>query len=316
MTARDLEKPLNRLLSEVEKIKVRFNGTTSGAADPVKSKEINNMPNERIKDLFRIIVTVAAQIQACDTALVEPNDPEHEEKDKDNYAQACQHLAFLMELVTLGISHLLVATEKFPGNKLVYTDNAKAYMLKAGIDNYLLTRFATHTQEVDSLRSTKVRSEASYTKCMVWFVNIYVGWILALTKIPLHAVKSTELRPAQTINRDMIPKVMAWFRALMMKSTSIADEKSKRGSVAVYTTKGTLEPWAQLLPILSIACNVHEDAEYTSTLLAQKPKESAGGSRKRTDKARVGRNPKNPKKQKFPPRRILEDTDSGSDDTY
>jgi hypothetical protein len=206
-----------------------------------------------------------------------------------------------------------VATEKFPGNKLVYTDNAKAYMLKAGIDKYLFARLTTHTQGVDSLRSTKVRSDASYAKCMVWFINMYVGWVLALTKIPMHTVKSHELRPAQTINCDMIPKIIAWFQTLIHKSTSIADEKIKRGSVTVYTPKGNLEPWAQILPILNIACNVPEVAEYTTTLLAQKHQETAGGTRKRTEKERVRRNRK---KLKFPQRRILEDSESDSDDTY
>jgi hypothetical protein len=115
MTAKDTETPLSRLLSEVETITTRFNGTTYGAADSVDGKEINDMPSERIKDLFRILVTVATKIQSCDTAPNGPNDPDSEAKKKDTNAQDFQHLAFPMELVTLGISHLLVATEKFPG---------------------------------------------------------------------------------------------------------------------------------------------------------------------------------------------------------
>jgi hypothetical protein len=111
----------------------------------------------------------------------------------------------------------------------------------------------------------------------------------------------------------MTPKILAWFQALIQKSTSIADERGKRGSVTVYTPTGNLEPWAQFLPILNIACNVPEVAEYTTTLQAQKQHETAGGTRKRTEKEWVRRIRK---KQKFPPRRILEDSDSDSDDTY
>jgi hypothetical protein len=297
----------------VETITTRFNGTTYGTADSVDGREINDMPNERIKDLIQILVTVETKIQSCDIAPTGSNDPDRKTKKKDHHAQAFQHLTFLMKLVTLGISHLLVATEKFPHNQLVYTDNAKAYMLKAGIDKYPFSRFTTRTQGVDSLRSTKVKTDASYTKCMVWFINIYVSWVLALTKIPLHTIKSHEFRPAQTINRDMIPKLLAWFQALIKKGTQRADENSKRGSVTFYTPKGNLKPWAQFLPILNIACNVPEVAEYRTTLLAQKHQEPTGGTRKRTEKEKDRRARNNLKSSQ---RRILEDSCSDSDDTY
>jgi hypothetical protein len=146
-----------------------------------------------------------------------------------------------MELITLRISHLLKASEKFPSGRLVYTDFAKAYMLKAGIDKYLFAWFTTHTQGVDRLRSSKVKSDALYTKCMVWFINIYVGWVMALTKIPLHTITSHELRPVLTINQDMSPNSVEWFQALLRKSTLISEAKSKRGSVTVDTPKKNAE---------------------------------------------------------------------------
>jgi hypothetical protein len=119
-------------------------------------------------------------------------------------------------------------------------DNAKAYMFKAGIDKYLFARFTTHTQVVDRLRSTKVKYDASYKKCMVWLINIYVGWVLALRKIPLHIITLHELRPALTINHNMSPKIIDWFQALLRKSTSIPEAKRKRGSITVYTPRKTL----------------------------------------------------------------------------
>jgi hypothetical protein len=76
---------------------------------------------------------------------------------------------------------------------------------------------------------------------MVWFINIYVGWVLALTKIILHMITSHELRPALMINRDMSPKILDWFQALLRKSMSILEAKSKRGSVTVYTPKKNAE---------------------------------------------------------------------------
>jgi hypothetical protein len=148
---------------------------------------------------------------------------------------------------------------------------------------------------------------------MVWFINIYVSWVLALTKIPMHTIKLHELRPAQTINRDVIPKILAWFQAVIKKGTSITDENSKRGSVTNYTPKSNLKPWAQFLPILNIACNVPKVAEYTTTLLAQKHQDPAGGTRKRMEKEKDRRAGK---KLKSSQRQILEDSDSDSDDTY
>jgi hypothetical protein len=105
---------------------------------------------------------------------------------------------------------------------------------------------------------------------MVCFINIYVGWVLAPTKIPLHVITSHDLRPALTINRDMSPKNLEWFQALLKKSTSISEAMSKRGSITVYTPRKTLKSWARFLIILNIAHSVLEDAKYTSTLLAQK----------------------------------------------
>jgi hypothetical protein len=71
----------------------------------------------------------------------------------------------------------LSATENFPGGKLVYNDYAKALMLKAGIDKYMIIRLMTRTRELDMLRSTRVKQEGLYMKEMVWFINIYVGWV-------------------------------------------------------------------------------------------------------------------------------------------
>jgi hypothetical protein len=113
----------------------------------------------------------------------------------------------------------------------------------------------------------------------------------------------------------MIPKLLAWVPALLKKGTSIAEEKSKRGSVTVYTTKGKLKPWAQFLPILNLACNVPEDAGYSSTLLGQKNQETTRGTLKRVEK---GKNSRIHKKLKVSQRRILEESEStqDSDDTY
>jgi hypothetical protein len=143
----DTETPLGRLLSAVEVTHSRFNGSLYGKADPIKSDEINEMHNERIKDLLRILVSSATKMQTCDVLAIGPDDPDREIKHRDSTAQAFQHLAFLMELVTLGLSHLLAATEKISEVKikLVYTDNVKAYQLKAGIDKYLCARFMSHT---------------------------------------------------------------------------------------------------------------------------------------------------------------------------
>jgi hypothetical protein len=309
---KDIETPISRILSEVETINTRFHGTHYQQADPIEGDEINNMPNEQIKDLFRILVTTATRIQDCDIVPTGPDDPDRERKRRDASAVAFQHLTFLMELITLGISHLLKASEKFPGGKLVYSDNAKAYVLKAGIDKYLFTRFTTHTQGVDRLRTGKTQSDASYMKCLVWYINIYVGWVLAMTKIPLHMITTQELRPALTINREMSPKVREWFRELIRKSTSISEPRNKRGSVTVYTSKKTLKPWARFLPILNIACSVPEDTDYTSTLLAQKNQEHTGGTRKR-----VGIDDRVPRKKKLQ-RRALDDSGNSdaSDGTF
>jgi hypothetical protein len=218
-----------------------FHGTQYEKADPIDGEEISTMPNEQVKDLFRNLVTAATKIPACKIVPTGPIDPYREKHKRDTNAVAFQHLAFIMDLISLGISHLLIASTNFPGVKLVYSDNAKAYMLKAGIDNYLFARFTTHTQGVDRLQSTKVKYDTSYTKCMVWFINIYVGWVLALTKIPLRMITSNELRPALTINHDMSSKILEWFQALLRKSTSFSEAKSKRGSVTVYTPRKTLK---------------------------------------------------------------------------
>jgi hypothetical protein len=64
----------------------------------------------------------------------------------------------------------------------------------------------------------------------------------------------------------MSPKILEW---LQNKSTSISETLSKKGSVTVYTPRKALKSWARFLPILNKSCSVPEDAEYTSTLLAQ-----------------------------------------------
>jgi hypothetical protein len=147
---------------------------------------------------------------------------------------------------------------------------------------------------------------------MVWFINIYVGWVLALTKIPLHMVTSHELRPALTINCNMIPKILEWFQAKQKKRKSVLDKQIKRGTITVFTPKLTLKPWARFPPILNMACSVPDDAEYTSTLQAQKFQDSTGGTRKRMSKDKGYRVQKKKKKQQ---QRILEDSEN-SDDTY
>jgi hypothetical protein len=81
----------------------------------------------------------------------------------------------------------------------------------------------------------KVKEVALYTKCMAWFINIYVGWVLALKKIPLNMVTSHELRPALTINRNMNPKILEWFQDLLKNSMMISEAKSERGTVTVFT---------------------------------------------------------------------------------
>jgi hypothetical protein len=129
----------------VETLTARFHGTQS---DPINGEEINRMPNEQVKDLFRFLVTFGTKIQACDIVPTGPNDPDREIKNRDKNAVAFQHLALLMQLITLGISHLLKASKKFPRGKLVYSYKSKANMLKTGIDKYLFAQFTTHTQGV------------------------------------------------------------------------------------------------------------------------------------------------------------------------
>jgi hypothetical protein len=135
------ETPLAWILAEVETINTRFHGSQYGKADPTDGDKINAIPNERVKDFFQTLIKAVTTIQECDIISTGSNDPDRDLKRRDTYAVGFQHLVFLMELVTLGISHLLLPTDKSQSGKLVYTNNSKAYMLKAGIDKYLYTPF-------------------------------------------------------------------------------------------------------------------------------------------------------------------------------
>jgi hypothetical protein len=82
----------------------------------------------------------------------------------------------------------------------------------------------------------------------------------------------------------------------MVPSTSISNAKRNRGGVTVYTPEKTLKSWARFLPILNLACSVPEDADHTSTLLAQNIQEITGGLRKRVAKDMSDQVPKKQKK--------------------
>jgi hypothetical protein len=87
-TARDTDTPLSRLLSEVETITPRFHGTQCEQSDRIDGEEINRMPNEQVKDLFRILVTASTKIQTCDIVQTGTNDPDREKKKRDTNAVA------------------------------------------------------------------------------------------------------------------------------------------------------------------------------------------------------------------------------------
>jgi hypothetical protein len=106
------------MLTKVEAVNSRFHGWQYGTATPVDGDQINTMPNERVKDLFQTLTKTATKIQEFDILPTGPNHPDRAVKRREPMAVDVYHLAFLVELVTLGISHLLIATETFPGGKL------------------------------------------------------------------------------------------------------------------------------------------------------------------------------------------------------